>query len=166
MTVQQFFDQWNGRGVDFDKYYGFQCMDLAQQYNKDVVGGSFLSGAAAKDVWNTYPQDKYTRISNTPTGVPVKGDIIIWGTGVGPYGHIAVFSSGDVNQFTSFDQNWPVNSLCHYQQHNYNGVLGWLHPKVSQPVGDDVLVSKIQAEVNGSDSPHDKIVKVKQILGI
>jgi hypothetical protein len=56
---------------------------------------------------------------------------------VGAYGHVAVCKEGDVNSFTSFDQNWPTNvdangnglGVCHFQGHNYNGVLGWLRPK-------------------------------------
>lgn len=128
MTIQEFFDKWNGQGCDYDGYYGDQCMDLANQYNQDVVGAPRLTGNAV-DVWTTYPQQAYGRINNTPDGVPQEGDIIIWGTSIGQYGHIAVFKSGDSNSFTSFDQNWPLNSVCHFQPHNYSGVLGWLRPK-------------------------------------
>lgn len=128
MTTQEFFDKWNNKGIDFDGYYGFQCMDLAHQYAVEVVGIDIHPAPAAKDVWNE-TIDGYDKIENTPEGVPTRGDIVIWGTGVGAYGHIAVFDHGDQNSFTSFDQNWPLNSLCHYQNHNYNGVLGWFHPQ-------------------------------------
>lgn len=128
MTIQQFFDKYNNKGIDFDNYYGFQCMDLAHQYAVEVVGFDFAPAPAAKDVWNQNPKG-YIKIKNTPDGVPVRGDIIIWGTAVGPFGHIAIFDHGDSNSFVSFDQNWPINSLCHFQNHNYTGVLGWLHPK-------------------------------------
>lgn len=132
MTYQQFVDKYNNKGIDFDGYYGYQCMDLAHQYAVEVVGKDFAPAPAAKDVWKQ-DIEGYDKIPNTPDGVPQKGDIIIWGVGVGPYGHIAVFDHGDANSFTSFDQNWPLNSLCHFQQHNYNGVLGWFHPKT--PLG-------------------------------
>lgn len=135
MTIQQFFDKYNNRGIDFDNYYGLQCMDLAHQYGVEVVGQDIPAAPAAKDVWNKSTPG-YDKIANTPSGVPQKGDIIIWGVGVGQFGHIAVFDHGDANTFVSFDQNWPLNSLCHFQNHNYNGVLGWLRPKssVSTPI--------------------------------
>lgn len=128
MTVQEFFDKYNNKGVDYDGYYGFQCMDLAHQFAVEVVGQDIPSAPAAKDVWQK-DCPGYEKITNTPDGVPQKGDIVIWGAEVGPYGHIAVFDHGDINSFTSFDQNWPVNSLCHLQNHSYKGVLGWLRPK-------------------------------------
>ncbi len=53
----------------------------------------------------------------------------IFGTQIGPYGHVCVFVDGDVNGFRSFDANWPTGTLPHIQSHSYNGVLGWFHPK-------------------------------------
>jgi hypothetical protein len=84
MTYQEFVDKWNNKGCDWDSYYGFQCMDLAHQYAHDVVGHDFAPAPAAKDVWNQSPEG-YDKIKNTPDGIPQKGDIIIWGIGVGPY---------------------------------------------------------------------------------
>ena len=131
MIFEDFKNKYNGKGIDYDGYYGFQCMDLAHQYATEVVGHDFAPAPAAKDVWNQNI-DGYDKIANSPTGVPQKGDIVIWGTAIGAYGHIAIFDNGDANSFTSFDQNWPLGSLCHLQQHNYTGVLGWFHPKVTQ----------------------------------
>jgi len=135
-TFDEFIIKWNIKGIDWDGFYGFQCMDLAHQYATEVIGHDFAPALAAKDVWNQNPES-YDKIVNTLDGVPQKGDIVIWGTAIGAYGHIAIFVHGDNNSFVSFDQNWPLNSLCHFQNHNYNGVLGWLHPKnivVTQPL--------------------------------
>ena len=77
------------------------------------------------------------------------GDIVIWGTLVGEYGHIDICSGGaDTNSFTGFDQNWPLQvdangngtGVCHFVKHNYNGVLGWLRPKV------DIAPNPVQTE--------------------
>lgn len=127
MTYNEFKNKYIGKGIDFDGWYGYQCMDLAHQYAVDVVGFDFDPAPAAKDVWKQNPMG-YEKIPNTPTGVPQQGDIIVWGDEVGPYGHIAVFDNGDVNKFQSLDQNWPVGSLTHIQDHNYKGVLGWFRP--------------------------------------
>ena len=135
MSIQEFFDKYNGKLVDFDGFYGGQCMDVYQQYNKEVVGGPHIP-ANAYEVWDRYPTDFYHRIDNAPEGVPQKGDVVIWNRNTGGgYGHIAVFSEGDANSFISFDQNWPVGSVCHLQSHNYNNVIGWLTPKnLPQPL--------------------------------
>lgn len=136
MTYDEFIGKWNTRGIDFDGAYGDQCMDLMHQYVFEVLGvtdGRVLAAPAAKDVYlnfdNVVGHDKFEKIANTPTGVPQKGDIILWGTGIGPYGHVAIFLDGDANKFRSFDQNFPTGSKCHLQDHTYTGVLGWLRFK-------------------------------------
>lgn len=126
-TPDQFFGEWDGKGIDFDGFYGFQCVDLYQQYNKECVGGAVLHGNAV-DFWNNFDHSHYYQIPNTPTNAPIKGDVVIWSQGVGVNGHIAVAKDGNTNSFTSFDQNWPVGSLCHFQPHSYKYVLGWLRP--------------------------------------
>lgn len=138
MTFDEFIVRWNGKGVDTDGYYGFQCMDLAHKYAVDVVGKDIPVGNA-NEMWN-FEIEGYDKIFNSPTAVPNKGDIVIWGTGIGINGHIAIFISGDTNSFLSFDQNWPIGSLCHSQNHNYTGVLGWFHPK--QTASDTIVIEK------------------------
>ena len=131
MTLDEFVKKYDGKGIDYDGHFGYQCMDLYRQYVKEVLEfpqSEPVIGAC--NVWDTYLSAYYDRISNTPDGVPAKGDIIIWDCSAGGgYGHIAVFLSGTVNSFTSLDQNWPEGSLVHKQRHTYSKVLGWLHPK-------------------------------------
>lgn len=130
MRLEEFLLKWSGKGIDFDGHYGYQCMDLYRQFVKEVLGFPQSPGVSgAKDVWETYLKTYYKRFSNTPDGVPQKGDIVIWNKNVGGgFGHIAIFLYGDVNNFLSFDQNWPVGSLCHVQSHNYKDVSGWIRP--------------------------------------
>ena len=132
-NLEEFFAKYNNKGIDFDGYYGFQCMDLYRQYVKEALNvRQSPSVRGASDVWDTYLKTVYDRIDNTPEAVPEKGDIVIWNDRAGNgFGHIAIFASGDVNSFTSFDQNWPVGSLCHFQPHNYKNILGWIRPKTS-----------------------------------
>ena len=131
MNLTDFISKYNAQPVDFDGAYGPQCMDLMHRYIVDVLGyeGSLFAAPTAYQAYQNANDPRFDKISNTPTGVPQKGDIIFWNTSVGSAGHVAIFISGDVNGFTSFDQNWPVGSPCHQQAHNYNGVAGWLHPK-------------------------------------
>ena len=132
MTFDQFIDKWIGKKADFDGAYGGQCVDLARYYWKEVTQTPQPKGVAgAADFWTNYPTDpalnlNFDRISNTPTGVPLKGDIMIWNKNAGGgFGHISMFISGDANGFSSFDQNWPTLSVCTRTSHNYTNVLGW-----------------------------------------
>jgi hypothetical protein len=127
--LDAFITKWNYKYADFDNNYGPQCMDIVQYYNRDVNKAPFLVGPNAVDVYTTYPKTAYTRIAFAPGLVPLKGDIVIWGLGLGPYGHIAIFQSGNTSRFSSFDQNFPLNSRCHVQDHSYYAVLGWLRIK-------------------------------------
>lgn len=136
MDYREFFNKYNGKKVDFDGYYGPQCVDLFNQYLKDVLGINNpiqqFPVASAYQIWDyAKNNNKFKRIENTPTGVPQQGDIIIWKkTSSLPHGHVAIFDNGDVNGFTSFDQNYPLNSPCHLEKHNYlsPAVQGWLRP--------------------------------------
>lgn len=140
-----FINKWNGRGIDFDGFYGDQCMDLMHQYIVEVLGysdGRILAAPTAKDVYlnfnNMFGKEYFTKIDNTPTGVPQKGDIVFWNASPGnTAGHVAIFKDGNVTTFNSFDQNFPTGSKCHVQSHNYNYVLGWLRgtPNTPPPSG-------------------------------
>jgi hypothetical protein len=133
MTLQEFIAKYNLQGVDTDGAFGFQCMDLMHRYCMDVLGlnSNALAAPAAKDVWlsNVPSKEKFEAIANTPTNTPLPGDIILWGTGIGPYGHVAIVQKANVNDFTSFDQNFPTGTKSHLQNHTYKGVLGWLRYK-------------------------------------
>ena len=140
MTFDEFLAKYQNKSNDFDGYYGAQCFDLFQFYNRDVVGAPFVTGAGAKDIWNTYPKDFYERIDNTPTAYPKKGDVIIWGSAYGPYGHVAVASEDgnpQTDSFTVLSQNDPAGVPSIYKTYkDWKGVLGWLRPK---PKAEDPL---------------------------
>jgi hypothetical protein len=138
MEVQDFINLNNGKYVDYDGRFGFQCVDLMRQYLVDVLGlnGYAILGVSyAKQLFDKIPNlgdENFIKIKNTPTNYPQKGDIIIWGwcVGVTGYaGHVAIVSDATPKALISFDQNWPSNSPCRYVNHSYRGVLGWLRPR-------------------------------------
>jgi hypothetical protein len=133
MTLNEFIAAWNGRGADYDKALGYQCMDLFLFYQKQVLGVSPKGAAYAALLWNNYDPNVFERIPNSLSFVPRAGDVCIWGATSGnPYGHVAIATgSGNLWSFSSFDQNWPLGSLPHIQSHNYfSGFKGVLRPKV------------------------------------
>jgi hypothetical protein len=138
-SFDQFVKDNTNVGIDTDGAFGFQCMDLMHAYCRDVLGLSDLAILAqpnAKSVYNNFLNVKghelFDKIANTPTGIPLKGDIILydWGND----GHVDIFIQGDINSFRSFSQNFPTGSKSIVVNHpNYNGVLGWLRLKPQAP---------------------------------
>lgn len=135
MTFDEYFGRYEGKGIDYDGSYGVQCFDLANDYSVRVVGGKQFVGMGAYEIYTNYynqpGHDLYKRIPNTPDFVPKKGDIMVWGQGLGKWGHVAICTGkGTTSWFESYDQNWtgrnePVTLI----RHNYNCVLGVLRPK-------------------------------------
>jgi murein DD-endopeptidase MepM/ murein hydrolase activator NlpD len=134
--VDAFVSTWTGNPVDVDKSYGYQCVDLMHQYAKDVLGrdGEFSKGNAYSIFVNTNSPN-LRKVTNTPSAVPTKGDVIFWkpAPSNGNAGHVAIFVNGDAKNFNSFDQNFCVNSGAGTGQcaprlvsHNYDGVAGWI----------------------------------------
>lgn len=129
MTFEDFFTLFNGTFVDNDGAYGDQCVDLAQFYNR-AIGNTKPFWGNAKDIYQqsgTY----YVQVPNTPQGVPIKGDIVVWsGAFNGGPGHVAIATGiGDVKTFESFDQNFPTGYRCQKVTHSYSYVMGWLRMK-------------------------------------
>ena len=138
MNIQQFFeayeDLWIESNKDSDQSTQDQCIDLWRAYNRKVIKAPDIFGNPP-DIWNNYQQDFYERIKNTPSGVPQLGDVMVWGTRYGKYGHIAICTDiANTGTFTSFDQNDPLGSSCHFQPHKYTGLLGWLRPKNQEAI--------------------------------
>lgn len=159
MNTKDFFTQFNNKKIDFDGYYGAQCMDLYRQYCKNVLDipqSPSVNGAA--EVWNSYLSKYFVKITNTITGVPKEGDIIVWNKQLNGYGHIAICQSANVWNFTSFDQNFPIGSKCHFQKHNYKNVLGWLRLKrgkfklvfINPPSNIKEFISRVNGYTKGN----------------
>lgn len=134
MTLQKYIDETLGKIICYPagQYCG-ECLSLAKDYIKKRYGiNPPPSGSgSAYGYWSNFPNPLSTifkKVANTPTGVPKAGDIMIWGTGVGKYGHISIFVEGTASSFRSFDQNWGGRQ-AHIQGHYYNNVVGWLTPK-------------------------------------
>lgn len=131
ITLSEFVTKWTGKKCDFDGFYGGQCVDLYRQYVQECLGVPQSPGVqGAKDIWDNYLTEYYDRIPNTPEGVPQPGDIMIWGSKYGQFGHVAVCISANTSSFTCFSQNDPVGTLCITKKYTaWSALLGWLHPR-------------------------------------
>jgi hypothetical protein len=139
MTFQQFANKYNGKYAKHPMGLGKQCMDVYRLYVDEVLKLPQSPGViGAADIWNTYLKDHFDRIENTPEAIPQEGDIIIWQRASSlPYGHVAICANAGQLTFTSFDQNYPTGSPCHFQNHRYVNVLGWIRAKVVSEVITD-----------------------------
>lgn len=156
-TPDQFFGKYDQKFIDFDGNASFWCVDLYRQFVRESLNlpqSPTVSGA--KDIWTTYLTEYFDRIENTKTNCPIKGDIVIWGSGLSVDGHVAICKDGTLMQFTSFDQNWPVGSPCHFVPHNYNGVLGWLRVK---PIVPPYNCDREKAEIEALKLGQSEVIK-------
>ncbi len=136
MTLQQFVDKYNGKKWDWDNAYGAQCVDLFRFYNKEVLGiPQPKSVNGAKDFWSNYSSDSilnqnFQKITNTPEFISKPGDVMIWNGYYGQWGHIAIVTQADINNFTCLSQNDPTGRETHLKEYTYSKVYGVLRPKV------------------------------------
>lgn len=130
-SIAQFVGRWNGHFCDYDHVFGAQCVDLADEYMRDVWGIPAFYVTGAVDLYGHRPDliDWIPNQVGNPAQHPVQGDMVVWhldakiGTGI--YGHVGIWLDGDGYSFRSFDQNWPVGAPCHLVRHSYEGVKGW-----------------------------------------
>ncbi|WPH64309.1 lysin [Staphylococcus phage vB_StaM_PB50] len=122
-----------GRRLDFDGWYGAQCMDLTIGYCNYISGGSFRPwGNAINLKDNTMPAG-WKLIKNTPSFLPQPGDIAIWAYApYDVYGHTGIITSANLNNFYSVDQNWfnagSNGSPAAKVFHDYTGFWGVIRP--------------------------------------
>ena len=140
-----FFFRWNGKKNDNGTFPG-QCVNLIKSYFKEVLGIEPILGNAI-DYWKDIPGFK--RIKKGLFTYPKPGDIVIWDKSYGQYGHIGIVNWVRTFDFGAFEQNNPVGSPCHFQDHTYKGVIGWLRP---EPVKElRVAVRGLQIPANVAD---------------
>lgn len=155
--VDRLFNDFNGKSLDtdgFPKDQPFQCTDVWEKFNEYVLGLGYISlnpVGGAIDIYNNFDGlglgQWYVKIANTPdpNNIPQKGDVIVWGTGMGTFGHVAIVQSANASGFTSFDQNYGGH-YCHFVSHNWAAVLGWIRPRkfiavVAAPTGNQRTVA-------------------------
>ena len=162
MNYQEFINEYNGKSFDYDGVSGVQCVDLAKMYLDKVFGIKAGSWGNAKDYYenfNNLPiRNSFTRIANTPTFVPQRGDIVVWGTGLGnKYGHIAIATGeGNTHQFYSYDLNWGSKNV-HKVLHKYKGFLGVLRPNAQDKIQANTMILKTLARnTNLRSEPNTK----------
>lgn len=125
-------DEWTIQRLHQCIGWQCQCVGLVNSWADNLTAPLPLIPAAKDLIGLVIPN--WVWISNDSIEVvPVPGDLIVWGTGMGPYGHVAVVV-GPVDAmlgFRSLDQNWynsgNYGSPAEFVQHPWNWVAGWFH---------------------------------------
>lgn len=137
-SLAAFVAQYSGQFTGFPGWSpSNQCTSVCLQWlaSQGLSAGN-VHGNAIEWAGQVWPG--WTWVPNGPTNSPAPGDIVVWGpnatVGTGVYGHVDIaFDNIGAMSFDGFDQNWPENSACHVQSHNYDGVLGWQHATAAPP---------------------------------
>lgn len=135
MTLKEFVNKYNGTGVDFDKKYGFQCVDLFRQYCKDVLNIEHTgSVVGAKDLYTEYenlPKEMkyFERIPYTEK--IVSGDVAIWNSSnSNQYGHVAIILCEMQDCLVVFEQNGFTQDGAKIVLRDKINLLGFLRKKI------------------------------------
>jgi hypothetical protein len=84
-------------------------VDLIAYYYRYL--GTTTPGGNGKDYATNKLPDGWTRIQYYSGFVPQPGDIAVWTTGGGGYGHVAIVTEGNASTFSVVEQNWG-HSYC------------------------------------------------------
>ncbi len=162
MTLEQLIIKYQGKFVEVAGSPNAlnQCTDLANLYIRDVLGLPIIEWTNAVDFPTKADKTKYDYILNTPLNIPKEGDLIVWKPSPG---HIAVFIEGNVDNFRSFDENFPTGSPCHIQNHTYVNVIGWLHPKISALPPSEELGACLVQHTQLVDSCNKKDAEITRL---
>ncbi|WP_240507203.1 SH3 domain-containing protein [Staphylococcus cornubiensis] len=159
-NAAQYIQNHIGVGVDFDGYYGYQCMDLAVDYMYQLSNGNVRLDGNAYQAKNNH-LGNYAKVYSKKSGfVPKTGDIVVWSpkSWNGHYGHIGIVKKADSKHFTSLEQNirgnFSFGEAGRLAEHQYKDVAYFIRPHFSNknhppqssysdtPINSKVVVSE------------------------
>lgn len=121
--------------VDYDGYFGAQCVDLFRQYVKEMYGITNLEplgDGGAKDIYLRYeefPNERkhFMRLDAQKTSYAQPGDIAVWdATDTNQYGHIAIVIEDQVQSILVFEQNGFTQEGAKLKIRSKEHLLGYL----------------------------------------
>lgn len=162
-----------GKGIDYDGYYGYQCMDLAAAYIMYVTDNKYRTwGNAIDAIRNNF--GSYAKIiKNTPSFEPKAGDVVVWTTGnFSTYGHIAIVLNGnpggDLQTLTVIEQNWngggaSKTEFATVRTHDYTGITHFIRPNFKKEVVKETATKATTKPVKTSQKKTDIKTSSKRI---
>ncbi len=114
-----------------------QCVALANRYNEETVGGTFVPVASAFEWWTERDALPQLRDTYASSGAPVAGALFVARGGIydARDGHIGVVTGVNADgSFTTMEQNAEQRFVGRYTRTNGAGVLGFLVPRPNPAV--------------------------------
>lgn len=121
--------------VDYDGYYGAQCVDLYRQYVKEMYGITnleMLGDGGAKDIYLKYEEfpherESFIRLDAEKHSFAQAGDIAIWNASASnEYGHVAIVIDDQVNDILVFEQDGFKQDGAKLKLRSKKNLLGYL----------------------------------------
>ena len=135
MTVNEFVDTYNGKKVDYDGRFGYQCVDLFRQYCKDVWQiphtGGVVGAAELFTKYDKMPLEvKYLDRLVYTGDMPETGDVVLFApTKKNQYGHVAIVITASSQSMAVFEQDGFAQTGAYIKERGYGNVLGFLRKK-------------------------------------
>lgn len=138
LTLQQFIDKYNGFSVDYDGYYGYQCVDLFNFYNAEVVGAPQLGTPITNGARDLFEVDSSARRAYydvvSASAALQAGDVLVYGEPHGRaivdgvqvfFGHVAIYIGDNqvINQRGRKGEAVSIDTVI------IKGMLGVLRPR-------------------------------------
>ena len=110
MTFDEYKKAREGKRIDYDKVYGFQCVDQARHFAEQVHGAKIKpfwgSARAWWQSWSPFLGLPYVRVRYDWIAIPPRGAIIFFKpTKTNPYGHVAVTGKCNNKELWVIEQN-------------------------------------------------------------
>lgn len=130
MTLDEFVKEYEGKKVDYDGYYGAQCVDLVRLYIRLVWGlpqpKNIISAYEAYTHWLRC-SDGFNEISWKSITKIARGDIIVFPpTDTNLHGHIAIVLDVTGDEVLCFEQNGFTQKGAEQKRRLLDTVFGCL----------------------------------------
>ena len=131
MELWEFVQKYNKEKIDFDKAFGYQCVDLFRQYCTDVLQVPHTGSVeGAKDLYLKYDklplECQYFRRIKGVSGIK-PGDVVIWDKSeTNKYGHVAIYLAKEGNKLIVLEQNGYTQDGTKISSKDNLNILGYL----------------------------------------
>lgn len=131
MTLSEFILKYAGRKVDYDGYYGAQCVDLFRTYCEYVWGLPHMGSVeGAKDLWHRWERLPLEKAYLDRLQEPRQGDVVVWDESkTNPFGHVAIYVCDIDGQMLVFEQNGFKQDGAKLALRTRDNLLGFLRKK-------------------------------------
>lgn len=154
---KEFKEKWIGKNIDYDKRYGFQCVDLIKLYMEECLG-MWKIGA----IWNA---------NQVPNNLKKKWFVVLWMNNLkqgdiivrnkGTYWHIAIIDHITKKKVYVLEQNWTGKNSWSWKDWNEIRVKDYDFSFYQVILRNDDIVNNFNKEIGFVD---DKIKERSELL--